>query len=243
MLEKKPPELQVIFLWICHFANDEGQCFPSRSALAKKCGVSVRTVDKYIIQLIELGLIEKTKRRKRGSVENTSNLYQVVLLSAPPSANNNTTPSAGDIPITISNINYTNLTTNDKITLNEKQGKTPTARLQSLYGKYFKHTYGFYPKAQYGSLGKCFKDLLSHYSEIQIAALLIVFFNWQGMDDRNPSEKKWLVDKAHSIWLFKSNASTYEAYLRNYKDLSREFDDDEKLIVNVRSSIATLSTI
>jgi hypothetical protein len=109
-LENKPPELQVLFFWICSFANENGQCFPSRRSLAKKSGMSIRTIDKYLLELVELGLIDKTVRNKKGTKENTSNLYQIMLPDALPSATDNTTPSASLIPITIPSINYTHLT-------------------------------------------------------------------------------------------------------------------------------------
>ncbi len=116
-LEGKPPELQTVFLWICSYANDDGRCFPSRSALAKKAGMSIRTVDKYIEQLVELGLLTKTIRLKKGTIENTSNLYQIMLLDAQPSENDSTTPRASLIPLTIPSINNTNLTTSPKVSV------------------------------------------------------------------------------------------------------------------------------
>lgn len=110
IIQGKPPELQTLFLWICSYANEDGQCFPSRSALAKRCGISVRTVDKYILQLIEIGILEKTTRIKKGTTQNTSNLYQILSLDTPPRATNSTTPRATLVTVTIPNINNTNLT-------------------------------------------------------------------------------------------------------------------------------------
>ena len=71
-----------------------------------------------------------------------------------------------------------NISSNDlKTTLNEKSGKTPVNRLQSLYSLLFKNLYGFKPKpTTYPQTGGVFKQLLKDYSEIQIACLLIVFF-------------------------------------------------------------------
>lgn len=52
-------------------------CFPSRETIAKKCGIkSLRTVDKALNALEELGYIEKTYRYKvNGS--NDSNIYTI----------------------------------------------------------------------------------------------------------------------------------------------------------------------
>lgn len=129
------------------------------------------------------------------------------------------------------------------ITLNPAQGKTPVSRLQSLYGKLFSHLYGFKPKpTTYPQTGKVFKDLLGSYTEIQIACLLIVFFNWQGMTDKEQSEKDWLVKNAHSIFQFRGGLNKYEAYTRNVAGWGEEFDNDSKLYDIVRKKIAQLST-
>jgi hypothetical protein len=104
-LEGKPCELQTLYFWLCSFANDEGVCYPSRTTLAKSCNFnSLRTVDKYIDMLVELGFIGKTKRKRKGGKSFISNLYQVRVLNAPPNANDDTTPSAPNVPITVSNI-------------------------------------------------------------------------------------------------------------------------------------------
>ena len=128
------------------------------------------------------------------------------------------------------------------IILNPQQGKSPVARLQSLYSLLFRTLYGFKPKpTTFPQTGGVFKQLLKDYSEIQVACLLIVFFNWQGMKDNEPKERDWLIGQTHSIYLFKGSVSKYEAYIRNYKDLSKEFDDDKELYNYVRKSISELN--
>lgn len=69
---------QCLFMWLCHHANQDGKCFPSRRRLAELCGVSIDTVDKMIILLIEKSLITKTIRKKDEKVNNT-NLYEVII--------------------------------------------------------------------------------------------------------------------------------------------------------------------
>lgn len=108
-LKGKPCEMQTLYFWLCCFANDEGQCFPSRPTLGKVCNFSsLKTVDKYLDMLIADGFIGKTKRKRKGSKSYISNLYQVRVLNAPPSVDDDPTPSVSDVPITISNINYIN---------------------------------------------------------------------------------------------------------------------------------------
>jgi hypothetical protein len=116
ILSGRNTEVQTLFMWLCNFADENGQCFPSRKLLAEKCGLGVRTIDKYIDMLIELRLIEKKKRFNKKKNEFSSNLYQVVIPPALPSATDDTTPSATNIPITIPNINYTHLTNNNNTT-------------------------------------------------------------------------------------------------------------------------------
>jgi hypothetical protein len=69
---------QCLFMWLCHHANQDGKCFPSRRRLAELCGASVDTIDKMTLLLIEKNLITKTIRKKDEKVNNT-NLYEVII--------------------------------------------------------------------------------------------------------------------------------------------------------------------
>lgn len=124
----------------------------------------------------------------------------------------------------------------DEITLSNERGKTPVARLQSLYGTLFNRLYGFKPKpSSYPQTGSVFKGLLKDYSEIQIACLLIVFFNWKGMNDKDEKENEWLVKNTHSPFQLKAGLNKYEAYVRNIAGWSEEFENDEKLYPIVKN--------
>lgn len=105
---KGKPSLSLsIFFWLCYHADEEGICFPTRKKIAEYAGVDIKTVDKYIKILETDGLIEKTTRKKQDSMENTSNLYQLVLPSERGFATGGSSNGAETIPI----INYTNLST------------------------------------------------------------------------------------------------------------------------------------
>lgn len=52
--------------------GEKRECYPSQKTLAEKLRKSVRTIQRYITELVELGLI---KVKRRGS---TSNLYEVL---------------------------------------------------------------------------------------------------------------------------------------------------------------------
>lgn len=53
--------------------NDKTECFPSQKYLAEKLNKSVRTIQRYISELLDCGLL---KKKRRGSI---SNLYTVML--------------------------------------------------------------------------------------------------------------------------------------------------------------------
>lgn len=89
LLRGLPPTTQALYVWLCSYADENGECYPSRSKLAKDIGGGVRTVDTHLKKLEELGLIEKENRVKNN--EKQSNLYQLLIVEssakiAPPSA-------------------------------------------------------------------------------------------------------------------------------------------------------------
>lgn len=242
-LFEKPAIQQALFFWLCSHADEEGICFPSRARLAKAINCDIRTIDKYIKTLEEDGILIKTKRRKVGDKTNKSNLYQIIIQgesNVEQGEPNVVYHSEPNPPVTESSINSIQEdTSSGKITITlGRKGESSVAVLQRLFSHLFQHLYGFKPKSTtYPQMGGVFKQLLKDYSEIQIACLLIVFFNWQGMTDSSPKEKDWLISTAHSIYQFRGGISKYEAYIRNYKDMGKEFENDEELITFVRKSI------
>lgn len=70
---------QAAYLWVCSFANEEGQCWPSRSKLSELLGCSLPSVDKAINKLCELGILSKEVRPIGGN-RNLPNLYQIILI-------------------------------------------------------------------------------------------------------------------------------------------------------------------
>jgi len=75
------PYQQIIYVWLCHYANGEGQCWPSINTLAKACGISKDSVIKYLKELEKNGFIIKNARNG-DSKENFSNLYTVIIKEA-----------------------------------------------------------------------------------------------------------------------------------------------------------------
>lgn len=69
---------QVVYLWLCDFADENGECFPSRSTLAEKGNISLSSVDKALSILEKSELIVKFKRFHEQAP--TSNMYQLKIV-------------------------------------------------------------------------------------------------------------------------------------------------------------------
>lgn len=72
------PTAQTLYMWLSSYANETGNCFPSRKTLATDCGCSEDTIDKMLLVLLEKGLIQKQNRVQGG--EKLSNLYTVLVI-------------------------------------------------------------------------------------------------------------------------------------------------------------------
>lgn len=90
------PTAQALYMWLCAYANETGNCFPSRKTLAYDLNCSESMIDNMLGLLIEEGLLKK-KGRKAGN-EQLSNLYTVLIvpplpLSGTPPTTEYATPS------------------------------------------------------------------------------------------------------------------------------------------------------
>ena len=74
------PNEQVTLLWICHYTNQDGVCWPSLRALCSDTGMSLSTVRRAIGGLAERGVLRVTHRKdEQGG--NSSNIYEVLVSS------------------------------------------------------------------------------------------------------------------------------------------------------------------
>lgn len=78
LLKGKSPYLQSIYLWICEHSDENGVCFPSRITIAKEAGVDIKTVDRIIPELENMGILEKITRKE--GAKNLSNIYQIMIV-------------------------------------------------------------------------------------------------------------------------------------------------------------------
>lgn len=107
------------------------------------------------------------------------------------------------------------------------RGNTYIKRILSIYTDLFRHKYGFYPQLPIARFGKALKLLIETHTELQIAALLIVFFEWQGMDGADAFERDKLLKVTHNMGWFFNSTNKYEAYIRNVFGL--KFDEEEEV--------------
>jgi hypothetical protein len=108
-----------------------------------------------------------------------------------------------------------------------KRGKTYILRILSVYNDLFKSKYKFLPNITISKFGMQTKNLIQNYSELQIAAMLIVFFNWAGMDGNDKFSRDKLIGVTHPYGWFCSTLNQYEAYLRNVLEI--KFDEEESV--------------
>lgn len=118
------------------------------------------------------------------------------------------------------------------------RGKTNILRILSVYRDLFKNKYGFYPMISFGKFGKLVKILLQNYTELQISAMLIIFFDWAGMDGGDDFTREKLINATHSFGWFFSTTNQYQAYLRNVHGL--DFDNEDIVREFVANSLLEL---
>lgn len=112
--------------------------------------------------------------------------------------------------------------------LPEKRGSNYIQRITSVYSDLFKDKYGFYPAINFGKVGNLLKSMILNHTELQIAAMLIVFFDWAGMDGSSDFDREKLVNAAHSFGWFYGTTNQYEIYLRNVLKINLDNEEDTR---------------
>ena len=115
--------------------------------------------------------------------------------------------------------------------LNSDLGKNYIDRLYSIYTKLWEKKYGLKPVVSYPIVGKIAKELIEHFTEKQIAFLLIIYFEWKGASGSDRFIEKKLENSTHSIFLFKNEIDPIRAYTKNVLkiDLDKEDKIDEHI--------------
>ena len=92
-----PPLPKLVLLAIADHADDSGYAWPGVSGVAQKCGVSKRTVQRYVNVLVQLKIVDvETRQRSDGS--NTSNAYQLNIHDSHPPVSDSHPPMTGETP-------------------------------------------------------------------------------------------------------------------------------------------------
>lgn len=77
-----PPAMKLVLLKLADRANDDGECWPGMDVVAEACGVSVRSVMRYIQQMEEMGMI-CVDRRKGEKGQQQTNVYTLNMAWQP----------------------------------------------------------------------------------------------------------------------------------------------------------------
>lgn len=76
-LEWKDPILQILYVWMCKYANEDGICFPSINKLANNCWVSRDTITRKIKDMEELGIL--LRERRFDNWEEKTSKYTIII--------------------------------------------------------------------------------------------------------------------------------------------------------------------
>lgn len=122
--------------------------------------------------------------------------------------------------------------------LPETRGKTYILRILSVYNELYFDKYGRKPFIVFGKFGSLVKQLIDHYTELQIAAMLITFFNWRGMEGDDGFSEQKIINAIHNFGWFFSTVNSYEVYLCNVHGL--DFDNEDEVRNFVEKSLQDL---
>lgn len=119
-------------------------------------------------------------------------------------------------------------------------GDSPIKRLTQLYILCLTKKLGAKPVVSYAITGRIFKDLLKHYNEIQLAALLIAHFNYS---PKYKPYNQWLIDnlktRLYPIEIFRKEINTYIGYLIH--DRGVDIDNLDEINGRVYAYLDTLT--
>lgn len=80
VLAEAKAQIQAVYMWICNFTNEDGECFPSRQTIGRLAGVSESTVDRAIKWLCDKGALIRRKRKSEDGSTNLTSIYQLMIV-------------------------------------------------------------------------------------------------------------------------------------------------------------------
>ncbi len=117
-------------------------------------------------------------------------------------------------------------------------GKTPTARLVSVYGLLYRDLKGVEYSANWPALTKLFKPHLETFSEWQLAALITTHFEWYGASGGDEFVHKRLAERSFPLEWVPNAINEYRPYIQN--NLGVPFDEAESVKAHVTRIIKPL---
>lgn len=213
---------------------EELQMGPAEFRAAKKL-----LIDGELVRVIKRGIPSTSyysvnMDRINSLVKNDESL---VCNSPTKKSENHPTNSVDTTEIPVDTANTAVQEKNDK--LPDLLGKTPLARLVSVYSLKFHELYGFQPKVMnWAMLGRLFKETLANYSELQIAAMILLHFDWHGASGDDQFTHSRLSDRCFPLEWVPKATNAYRAYIQNTMGI--DFEDTEAMRKHVVSIIKPL---
>lgn len=122
--------------------------------------------------------------------------------------------------------------------IEKKQTDTRVKSIRGFYMAVFKKMFGFTPQMNYMLSGVLIKRWLKDFNEWQLDTLILIHFNWHGMDSNDEWVYKRLKDNAFPLGWMNNNLNSYQAYARNV--LGLDFDNEKALQEYVSKHIKTI---
>lgn len=110
--------------------------------------------------------------------------------------------------------------------------------VRGFYIAIFKKLFGFNPVVNFPMTGAVIKKWLIDLNEWQINTLIVIHFNWRGMDGSDEYIYKRLRDNGFPLTWLTNNMNAYQAYARNVLGLN--FDDEKVLQKYVSDYLKTI---
>lgn len=126
----------------------------------------------------------------------------------------------------------------DNNKLDVSMGPTWILRVLYVYQRLWLSTYGRLPIIpNYGKVGKLLKPWTEHYSEYQLALMLMQYFEWYGMDGDDDFEHRRLHTKAFPLEWFHNYIDPIAAFLGD------TLDDEEEVKRLVDSKLREINKL
>ena len=224
---------KIMYCEITALSSKTGECWASNGYFSNLYEVDDRTVNRWVTELVNAGYIERLL--DSNSLNERRRILKVTLDPVPtkiaggPEENVMTGPDK-NVGYNNTSINNTSINIGErtKMSLPPRFGKTGVQRVVGIYSLLWRNYYDTdFKLTNWGKVGKLFKPLLETYSELQVASLVWIHFNWHGMSGTDDFAFKRITDQAFPIEWIPRSASQYETYIKNVVGI--DFDNPDEV--------------